>query len=224
MLHARADGCSVCVHWHVPAAPVAPEQLILRKEGAANTSARGHHIFGRQIVDLVLERTRKLADNCIARRGFLVCNPLGKSSGLWSRVLAPGLYAAGRMCSGLVGLWKMHQAYLSCACTRHVWLECCFLLFVVAIDGCCVIPQRLPLKLCAWTQGTQHHRLLRVLLGRRLPPQHVTSRSPPVNLPPHEQQRMLTRKILSRGSMASCAPGIILWSWYTAKTDMRHWC
>ena len=86
----RADGCSVCVHWHVPTAPVAPEQLILRKEGAANTSGRGHHIFGRQIVDLVLERTRKLADNCIARRGFFVCNPY--VSGLWSRLLATGLY------------------------------------------------------------------------------------------------------------------------------------
>ena len=43
-------------------------------------------------------------------------------------------------------------------------------------------------------------------------------------MPPHEQQRMLTRKILSRVSLASCATGIILWSWCTAKTDMRHWC
>ena len=68
------------------------EQLILGKEDAANTSARGHHIFGREIVDLVLERTRKLADNCIARRSFFVCNPLGRSTGLWSRVLAAGSY------------------------------------------------------------------------------------------------------------------------------------
>ena len=69
-----------------------PEQLILGKEDAASTSARGHYIFGREIVDLVLDCTRKLADNCIARRVFLVRNPFGRSSGLWSRVLATGLY------------------------------------------------------------------------------------------------------------------------------------
>ena len=86
----RADGCSVCVHWHVPA--IAPEQLILGKEDATNTSARGHHIFGREILDFVFERTRKLADSGIARRGFFFCNPFGRSSGLWSRVLAAGLY------------------------------------------------------------------------------------------------------------------------------------
>ena len=54
--------------------------------------ARGHHIFGREIVDLVLERSRKMAHNCIARRVVLVRNPFGRSSGLWSRVLATGLY------------------------------------------------------------------------------------------------------------------------------------
>ena len=69
-----------------------PEQLILGKEDAASTSARGHHIFGREIVDFVLERSRKMVHNCIARRVVLVRNPFGRSSGLWSRVLATGLY------------------------------------------------------------------------------------------------------------------------------------
>ena len=38
------------------------EQLILRKEDAASTSARGHHIFGREIVDIVLEKIKRRQD------------------------------------------------------------------------------------------------------------------------------------------------------------------
>ena len=39
-------------------------QLISGKEDAANNSARGHYTIGKEIVDLCLERIRKLADNC----------------------------------------------------------------------------------------------------------------------------------------------------------------
>ena len=46
-----ADGSGVCVHRHVPAAPFAPERLVSGQEDAANTSARGHYIFGREIDD-----------------------------------------------------------------------------------------------------------------------------------------------------------------------------
>jgi len=41
-----------------------PEQLISGKEDAANNYARGHYTIGKEIVDLVLDRIRKLADNC----------------------------------------------------------------------------------------------------------------------------------------------------------------
>ena len=34
------------------------------------------------------------------------------------------------MCSGLVGLWRMHQAFLFCACTGGVWLERCLWMVV----------------------------------------------------------------------------------------------
>ena len=34
------------------------------KEDAANNYARGHYTVGKEIVDLVLDRIRKLADNC----------------------------------------------------------------------------------------------------------------------------------------------------------------
>ncbi|KAJ8874307.1 hypothetical protein PR048_025153 [Dryococelus australis] len=39
-----------------------PEQLITGKEDAANNYARGHYTIGKEIVDLVLDRIRKLAD------------------------------------------------------------------------------------------------------------------------------------------------------------------
>ena len=41
-----------------------PEQLINGKEDAANNYARGHYTIGKEIVDLVLDRIRKLADQC----------------------------------------------------------------------------------------------------------------------------------------------------------------
>ena len=36
----------------------------LGKEDAANNYARGHYTIGKEIVDLVLDRIRKLADQC----------------------------------------------------------------------------------------------------------------------------------------------------------------
>ncbi|MBA0803535.1 hypothetical protein Gohar_013736, partial [Gossypium harknessii] len=48
-----------------------PEQLISSKEDAANNFARGHYTVGREIVDLCLDRIRKLADNCTGLQGFL---------------------------------------------------------------------------------------------------------------------------------------------------------
>lgn len=37
-----------------------PEQLIANKEDAANNYARGHYTIGKEIIDLVLERMRKI--------------------------------------------------------------------------------------------------------------------------------------------------------------------
>ena len=48
-----------------------PEQLISGKEDAANNFARGHYTIGKEIVDLVLDRLRKLADNCTGLQGFI---------------------------------------------------------------------------------------------------------------------------------------------------------
>ena len=52
-----------------------PEQIISGKEDAANNYARGHYTIGKEIVDLVLDRIRKLADNCTGLQGFLASTP-----------------------------------------------------------------------------------------------------------------------------------------------------
>ena len=58
-----------------------PEQLISGKEDAANNFARGHYTIGKEIVDVALDRIRKLADNCTGLQGFLVFNAVGGGTG-----------------------------------------------------------------------------------------------------------------------------------------------
>ena len=40
-----------------------PEQLITGKEDAANNYARGHYTVGKEMIDLVLDRIRKLVSH-----------------------------------------------------------------------------------------------------------------------------------------------------------------
>ncbi|KAH0809151.1 hypothetical protein GEV33_013639 [Tenebrio molitor] len=58
-----------------------PEQLITGKEDAANNYARGHYTIGKEIVDVVLDRLRKLADQCTGLQGFLVFHSFGGGTG-----------------------------------------------------------------------------------------------------------------------------------------------
>lgn len=58
-----------------------PEQIISGKEDAANNYARGHYTTGKEIVDVVLDRIRKLADNCTGLQGFLVFHATGGGTG-----------------------------------------------------------------------------------------------------------------------------------------------
>eukprot|EP00825_Cyclidium_porcatum_P047393 TRINITY_DN76_c0_g2_i2.p1 TRINITY_DN76_c0_g2~~TRINITY_DN76_c0_g2_i2.p1 ORF type:complete len:286 (+),score=48.97 TRINITY_DN76_c0_g2_i2:3-860(+) len=58
-----------------------PEQLISGKEDAANNFARGHYTIGKEIVDLCLDRIRKLADNCTGLQGFMVFHSVGGGTG-----------------------------------------------------------------------------------------------------------------------------------------------
>ena len=58
-----------------------PEQLMTGKEDAANNYARGHYTIGKEIVDLVLDRIRKLADQCTGLQGFLIFHSFGGGTG-----------------------------------------------------------------------------------------------------------------------------------------------
>merc|ERR1712121_156734 len=58
-----------------------PEQMVNGKEDAANNYARGHYTIGKEIVDLVLDRIRKLADQCTGLQGFLIFHSFGGGTG-----------------------------------------------------------------------------------------------------------------------------------------------
>ncbi|KAK1345609.1 hypothetical protein QTO34_008071 [Cnephaeus nilssonii] len=66
-----------------------PEQLVSGKEDAANNYARGHYSLGSEIINLVLERIRKLAsgsllskaEQCSGLQGFLIFRSLGGGTG-----------------------------------------------------------------------------------------------------------------------------------------------
>ncbi|CBY23310.1 unnamed protein product [Oikopleura dioica] len=58
-----------------------PEQLITGKEDAANNYARGHYTIGKEIIDRVLDRIRKLSDNCTGLQGFMVFHSFGGGTG-----------------------------------------------------------------------------------------------------------------------------------------------
>ncbi len=58
-----------------------PLDLITGKEDAANNYARGHYTVGKELIDQVLERTRRLTDHCDGLQGFLVFHSFGGGTG-----------------------------------------------------------------------------------------------------------------------------------------------
>ena len=55
-----------------------PEQMITGKEDAANNYARGHYTVGKEQVDHVLDRIRRLSDMCSGLQGFLIFHSFGE--------------------------------------------------------------------------------------------------------------------------------------------------
>ncbi|XP_075734312.1 tubulin alpha chain-like isoform X1 [Rhipicephalus microplus] len=73
---------------YVPRAVFAElEQMISDKEDAANTSTRGHYNIGTEMVDLLLDRIRKLADQCTGLQGSLAFHSFGGGSGFTSLLM-----------------------------------------------------------------------------------------------------------------------------------------
>lgn len=58
-----------------------PETLVNGKEDAANNYARGHYTIGKELIDDVMERVRRLADNCSGLQGFFVFHSFGGGTG-----------------------------------------------------------------------------------------------------------------------------------------------
>ncbi|GFS22802.1 tubulin alpha chain [Elysia marginata] len=58
-----------------------PEQLCTGKEDAANNYARGHYTVGKEMIDMVLDRVRKMADGCTGLQGFLIFHSFGGGTG-----------------------------------------------------------------------------------------------------------------------------------------------
>ena len=55
--------------------------MINGKEDAANNYARGHYTVGRELLDDVLDRIRKISDQCDGLQGFLFTHSLGGGTG-----------------------------------------------------------------------------------------------------------------------------------------------
>jgi len=58
-----------------------PELLVSGKEDAANNYARGHYTVGKEIVDVVIDKIRRVADNCSSLQGFLIFHSFGGGTG-----------------------------------------------------------------------------------------------------------------------------------------------
>ncbi|XP_063216185.1 tubulin alpha-3 chain-like [Bacillus rossius redtenbacheri] len=58
-----------------------PETLISGKEDAADNFARGHYSLGSEMIELVLDRVRRVAEDCSSLAGFLLFRSLGGGTG-----------------------------------------------------------------------------------------------------------------------------------------------
>eukprot|EP00761_Pharyngomonas_kirbyi_P012856 gb/GECH01012883.1/.p1 GENE.gb/GECH01012883.1/~~gb/GECH01012883.1/.p1 ORF type:complete len:450 (+),score=138.75 gb/GECH01012883.1/:1-1350(+) len=58
-----------------------PGSILSGKEDAANNFARGHYTVGKDMVDKVMDRIRRLSDDCGGLQGFLVFNAVGGGTG-----------------------------------------------------------------------------------------------------------------------------------------------
>uniref|UniRef100_A0A1I7YG17 Tubulin alpha chain n=1 Tax=Steinernema glaseri TaxID=37863 RepID=A0A1I7YG17_9BILA len=58
-----------------------PEQLITGKEDAANNYARGHYTIGKEIIDVCMDRIRRLTEACTGLQGFLIFHSFGGGTG-----------------------------------------------------------------------------------------------------------------------------------------------
>jgi len=58
-----------------------PDSMITNKEDAASNYARGHYTVGKEIIDKVMDKIRRLADQCTGLQGFFVYHGVGGGTG-----------------------------------------------------------------------------------------------------------------------------------------------
>ncbi|PIO75738.1 Tubulin/FtsZ family, GTPase domain protein [Teladorsagia circumcincta] len=58
-----------------------PEQLVTGKEDAANNYARGHYTIGKELIDVCMDRIRRLVEACKGLQGFLIFHSFGGGTG-----------------------------------------------------------------------------------------------------------------------------------------------
>jgi tubulin alpha len=58
-----------------------PELLLSGKEDAANNYARGHYTVGKEMIDRVMDKIRRVSDNCSSLQGFLIFHSFGGGTG-----------------------------------------------------------------------------------------------------------------------------------------------
>jgi tubulin alpha len=58
-----------------------PDNLLSGKQDASNNFARGHYTVGSEMLEITLDRVRKLAEDCTGLQGFLVFHSTGGGTG-----------------------------------------------------------------------------------------------------------------------------------------------
>ena len=125
-----------------------PDQLVSGVEDAANNYSRGYYTVGKEMVDQVLDRIRKLADDCDGLSGFIFYRSFGGGTGsgfsslLMERLsfdygkktkLEFSIYPAPRISTAIV---EPYNAVLTTHTTMD-HIDCCFIVDNEAIFDIC---------------------------------------------------------------------------------------
>ena len=58
-----------------------PNQMLSGKEDAANNYARGHYTTGREMIDVTMDKIKRVAEQCPSLQGFLLFHSFGGGTG-----------------------------------------------------------------------------------------------------------------------------------------------
>ncbi|PFH38634.1 putative alpha-tubulin I [Besnoitia besnoiti] len=118
-----------------------PDFLLSGKEDAANNFARGYYTVGREMVESLMDRIHRLADNCDGLQGFLVFHAAGggTGSGLGCHLMEKLSVEFGRKPKLNFCVWPSPQVSTSVVEPYNAVLSCHYLLehsnVVVILDN-----------------------------------------------------------------------------------------